>query len=204
VDGNIDECRATMTARHRGDQRIHSRWRPQPSELAAPKSSEPPAVDARPSPTEHVGEPKRIRWRRITVVISVALLILAVVAAAHNAATKSTRGRRLLPSTPAAWVQQFTASAVDQPTDVCHHLFAPALAAAFKADTGDTCLAYYRQIDSPSYRVRRTLQDGPSAAVEAQQLGHGRTFGYFTILLSHLDRGWQAIDIVPGGTVRPR
>jgi hypothetical protein len=87
---------------------------------------------------------------------------------------------------------------------VCHHLFAPGLAAAFKADTGDTCLAYYRQIDSPSYRVRRTLQDGPSAAVEAQQLGHGRTFGYFTILLSHLDRGWQAIDIVPGGTVRPR
>ena len=193
-----------MIARHRGDQRIHSRWRPQPSKLAAPTTSESPAVGAKPSPTQHVGEPRRIRWRRITVVISGALLVLAVVAAAHNAATKSTRGRPLLPSTPAAWVQQFTASAVDQPTDVCHDLFAPGLAAAFKPDTGDTCLAYYRQIDSPSYRVRRTLQDGPSAAVEAQQLGHGRTFGYFTILLSHLDRGWQAIDIVPGGTVRPR
>jgi hypothetical protein len=87
---------------------------------------------------------------------------------------------------------------------VCHHLFARALTSAFKADTGETCLAYYHQIDSPSYRIRRTLQDGPSAAVEAQQLGHGRAFGYFTILLSHLARGWQAIDIVPGGTVRPR
>jgi hypothetical protein len=204
VDGHIDECRAAMIARHRGDQRIHSRWRPQPSKLAAPTTSEPPAVGAEASPIHHVAEPRRIRWRTVTIAVSGALLAIAVITAARDAAAKSARARARLPSTPAAWVQQFTASAVDQPTDVCHHLFAPALAAAFKADTGNTCLAYYRQINSPSYRVRRTLQDGPSAAVEAQQLGHGRTFGYFTILLSHLDRGWQAIDIVPGGTVRPR
>jgi hypothetical protein len=25
-----------------------------------------------------------------------------------------------------------------------------------------------------------------------------------TILLGHLERGWRAIDIVPGGPVRPR
>jgi hypothetical protein len=87
---------------------------------------------------------------------------------------------------------------------VCHHLFAPALAGAFKADTRKTCPAYYTQVDSRSFRIRHTLQDGPTAAVEAQQLGDGKTFGYFTILLTHLVSGWQAIDIVPGASIRPR
>jgi hypothetical protein len=103
-----------------------------------------------------------------------------------------------------AWVQEFTAAAIDHPSDVCRHLFAPALAAVFRADTGKSCLAYYGDVESPSYRIRHTLQDGPTAAVEAQQLGDGRTFGYFTILLTRLPSGWQAIDIVPGGSVRPR
>jgi hypothetical protein len=68
-------------------------------------------------------------------------------------------------------VQQFTAAAIDQPSEVCRHLFAPALSAVFKADTGKSCLAFYTNIESPSYRIRHTLQDGPTAAVEAQQLG---------------------------------
>jgi hypothetical protein len=40
--------------------------------------------------------------------------------------------------------------------------------------------------------------------VEAQQLGDGRKWGYITLILSHVHNGWQALDIVPGGSVRPR
>jgi len=137
-------------------------------------------------------------------VISGALLTLAVVVGLRNAATGSSTPVHELPATPMAWVQEFTAAAIDEPSEVCRHLFAPALAAVFKADTGKSCLAYYGDVESPSYRIRHTLQDGPTAAVEAQQLGDGRTFGYFTILLTRLPSGWQAIDIVPGGSVRPR
>lgn len=137
------------------------------------------------------------------MLLSSALVTLAIVVGIRHATTTRTP-TAVLPGTPAAWVQQFTASAIDKPKDVCQHLFAPALAAVFKLDTGKTCLAYYSRVDSRSYRIRHTLRDGPSAAVEAQQLGYGRTFGYFTILLSRLQGGWQAIDIVPGGPMRPR
>jgi hypothetical protein len=46
--------------------------------------------------------------------------------------------------------------------------------------------------------------DGDAAAVEARQVGAARNWGYFTVLLSHVDTGWQAIDIVPGASVQPR
>ena len=42
------------------------------------------------------------------------------------------------------------------------------------------------------------LQDGPTAAVEAQQLGHGRRWGYFTMVLSQRPRR------VAGGRRRSR
>ena len=87
---------------------------------------------------------------------------------------------------------------------MCQQLFAPALAAAFKADTGRSCLTYYGSLTNSSFRIRHVLQDGPTAAVEAQQLGHGRKWGYFTLILSHVHGGWQAVDVVPGGSVRPR
>ena len=87
---------------------------------------------------------------------------------------------------------------------MCQHLFAPALATAFKADTGRTCLAYYSSVTSSSFRIRHVIQDGPTAAIEAQQLGHGRKWGYFTLIVSRVRSGWQAVDIVPGGSVRPR
>jgi hypothetical protein len=137
------------------------------------------------------------------VLISVALLLLAVAVGVRHAISSGT-ARLALPQTTALWVQQFTAAAIDNPTDVCHHLFAPALAAVFKRDTGKSCLAYYGRVDSRSYRIRHELQDGASAAIEGQELGYRPTFGYFTILLTHLQTGWQAIDIVPGASARAR
>jgi hypothetical protein len=72
---------------------------------------------------------------------------------------------------------------------------------AFKGDTRRSCTSYYTSVRSTSFRIRHVLQDGPTAAVEAQDLGAGRKLGYFTMLLSHI-RGWQAVDVVPGGPVR--
>jgi hypothetical protein len=109
-----------------------------------------------------------------------------------------------LSSTPSQWVEQWTAASLDSPARVCQRLFAPALAAAFKADTGRSCLANYGLLTNSSFRIRHVLQDGPTATVEAQQLGHTRRWGYFTLILSHVHGGWQAVDIVPGGSVRPR
>jgi hypothetical protein len=74
----------------------------------------------------------------------------------------------------------------------------------FKADTGRSCVGYYRNVKSTSFRVRRVILDGNAAAVEARQVGAGHGWGYFTVLLSHVDGGWQAVDVVPGGSVRPR
>jgi hypothetical protein len=47
-------------------------------------------------------------------------------------------------------------------------------------------------------------KDGGAAAVEGRKIGPARNWGHITVLLSHVDAGWQAIDIVPGGCVRPR
>jgi hypothetical protein len=57
---------------------------------------------------------------------------------------------------------------------------------------------------SSSFRIRHVLEDGSTAAVEGRQLDHGRRWGYFTMVLSHVHGGWQAVDIVPGGSVRLR
>jgi hypothetical protein len=65
-------------------------------------------------------------------------------------------------------------------------------------------LAYYRSVTSPSFRIRRVLVDGDAAAIEGHQVGAAQNWGYFTVLLSHVAGGWQAVDIVPGGSVRPR
>jgi hypothetical protein len=82
---------------------------------------------------------------------------------------------------------------------VCQRLFAPALAGALSADTGRSCLTSYTSITGRPFRVRHVLQDGPTATVEAHQLGDRPRSGYLTLVLSHVHDGWQAIDIVPGG-----
>ncbi|MHB8695473.1 MAG: hypothetical protein ACYDHH_29980 [Solirubrobacteraceae bacterium] len=109
-----------------------------------------------------------------------------------------------LPATPRQWVDQWSAAAIENPGQVCGHLYSAALVAAYKIDTGRSCTRYYTAVTSVSFRVRHVLQDGATAAVEAQQLGRGRRWGYFTMLLSRVAGGWQAVDVVPGGPVRPR
>lgn len=192
-----------MIARHRGEERLHSRWRPTAATGAASERRDPELVDvldADPTASELVDRPAG-GARRLPALIGVAgVIVIAAIATHHNRSTQSSA----LPSTPRQWVQQWTAASLENPALVCQHLFASALAAAFKADTGRSCRTYYGSVRSSSFRIRHVLEDGPTAAVEAQQLGHGRRWGYFTLVLSKGHGGWRAVDVVPGGSVRPR
>jgi hypothetical protein len=188
-----------MTARHRGDTRIHSRWRPAAQQLVAHEPDQ-----------RELTDDASVRPRRtlpaVAGVLAVAGIAATVVTVAvlvgGRGAARATSAS--LPTTPRRWVEQWTAASLDSPGLVCGQLFTPALASAFRADTGRSCIAYYRDVTSRSFRIRHVLQDGPTAAVEAQQVGAGRKWGYFTMVLSHVHGGWQAVDIVPGGSVRPR
>jgi hypothetical protein len=111
---------------------------------------------------------------------------------------------RSLPATPQGWVEQWTAAAIEDPARVCGELFAPALAAAYLTDYRESCMKYFSQVDSKSFRVRHVLQDGGTATIEAHEVGAGRRWGFVTFVLSRVRGGWRAVDIVPGGTVRPR
>jgi hypothetical protein len=109
-----------------------------------------------------------------------------------------------LPSTPQQWVSRWTAAELQNPAEVCDPLYAPALSRALKGNTGHSCASYYTSVKSTSFRIRQVLEDGPTAAVEVQELGAGRRWGHVTVLLSRARAGWQAVDVVPGGSVRAR
>jgi hypothetical protein len=189
-----------MIARHRGDARIHSRWRPgagttTPAPMRSTHVEQLDQLEA-PDPRPSV---RRRRWWALTALVVVAA-VAVIASQQHDGGSVGTR----LPSTPQQWVEQFTAASLDNPGRVCGRLFAPALAAVFKADTGRSCLAYYNDVNAKSFRIRHILVDGNAAAVEVREVGLRPNWGYVTMLLSHLEQGWQAVDIVPGGPVRPR
>ena len=198
-----------MIARHRGELRAHSRWRP--STPAAP----PPAPAATEDDALLSGQPDellseqhdldlpRTSQRKPRALIALATIVaIAIIAGQQHTAAAPAVPR--LPSTPQQWVSQWTAATLQSPAEVCDHLYAPALSRAFKGDTGHTCTWYFASVKSTSFRIRHVLEDGPTAAVEAQEVGVGRKWGYFTMLLSHVRGGWQAVDVVPGGSVRAR
>jgi hypothetical protein len=198
-----------MIARHRGDLRAHSRWRPSTPAAPppAPAATEDEHLHSQPSADlldeQHDLELPRANRRRPRALIALATIVaIAVIAGQQHTAAAPAVPR--LPSTPQQWVSQWTAATLQSPTDVCDHLYAPALSRAFKGDTGHSCTWYYPSVKSTSFRIRHVLEDGPTAAVEVQEVGAGRKWGYFTMLLSHVSGGWQAVDVVPGGSVRAR
>jgi hypothetical protein len=198
-----------MIARHRGDLRAHSRWRP--STPTAPLPAPIPTEDEdllSQHPDELSSGPQNLDLPRANqgksrALIAIATVVgIAVIAGQQHSGPSSAASR--LPSTPQQWVSQWTAATLQSPAEVCGHLYAPALARAFKGDTGHSCTWFYTSVKSTSFRIRHVLQDGPTVAVEAHELGAGRKWGYFTMLLSHVSGGWQAVDVVPGGSVRAR
>jgi hypothetical protein len=195
-----------MIARHRGDLRAHSRWRPSTPAAPppAPTDGELPSRQPDELPSEqHNLDLPRANQRKSRALIAIATIVgIAIIAGQHHSAPAPAAPR--LPATPQQWVSQWTAATLQSPADVCDHLYAPALSRAFKGDTGHSCTWYYTSVKSTSFRLRHVLEDGPTAAIEAQELGAGRKWGYFTMLLTHIRGGWQAVDVVPGGSVRPR
>ena len=158
-------------------------------------------------PGDVTGEPPAVAQAQIRPRGSCALIALAtVIGIAVIATAQRAAGTRKvpLPASPQQWVDQWTAASIEDPASVCWRLFAPALAAALEADTGRTCTRYYTSVSNSSFRVRHVLSDGPTATVEARQVAARARWGYFTIVLSHVPGGWQAVDIIPGGSVRPR
>jgi hypothetical protein len=191
-----------MIARHRGDERIHSRWQPRAAAGTSPASASTHLERLDKRRDEQLDGLDRPRARRRRLWASIAIvLVLAVIALQHHGRPTADTS---LPSTPTQWVDQWTAAAIDNPGRVCRQLFAPALAAVFKADVGRSCLDYYNDVNAKSFRIRHVLVDGNAAAVEVREVGMRPNWGYVTMLLSHLKQGWQAVDIVPGGPVRPR
>jgi hypothetical protein len=198
-----------MIARHRGDSRVHSRWRP-PTPAAPPPpptATEDDAVFSQQSDDLLSGQgdldPPRGSHRKPRALIAFATVVaVAVIAGEQHTASGPAVPR--LPSTPQQWVSRWTAAELQNPAEVCDHLYAPALSRAFEGDTGHGCVSDYTSVNSSSFRIRHVLEDGPTAAVEAKQLGAGRKRGYFTMLLSHVSGGWQAVDVVPGGSTFAR
>ena len=192
-----------MIARHRGDERIHSRWR-----LGASATTPPPRGTQAQQPGRRIGDGLQTidrpaaRLGRPRGLIAI-VIVIAVAVTVSQLQIRHTAGSSL-PSTPRQWVEQFTAASLENPGRVCRQLFAPALAAVFKADTGRSCMRYYSDVNAKSFRIRHVLVDGDAAAVEVREVGMKPNWGYVTMLLSHLEQGWQAVDIVPGGPVRPR
>jgi len=168
-----------MIARHHGDERLHSRWRPTvPAGVTRARGNPAPAklLDPDPIQAEPLDpSPAGARRSRALISIGAAIVIAAIATQQHHRST-SLAG---LPSTPRQWVAQWSAASLDNPARVCQQLFAPALAAALKADTGRSCLTGYGSVTSRSFRVRNVFEDGPTAAVKAQQIGDGRRPGYF-------------------------
>lgn len=119
-----------MIVRHRGEERVHSRWRPAAATGGVPERWDPEPEEALdPDPIEpESSHPATAGSRRSRALIGVAILVVIATIAAHqHQSSAPTAG---LPSTPHRWVQQWTAASLDNPAQVCQQLFAPALATA--------------------------------------------------------------------------
>ena len=198
-----------MIARHRGESRVHSRWRPSTpaAPLPPPSATEDDALLSQ-QPDDLLSgqnelDPPRASHRKPGALIAVATVVaIAFIAGQHH--TSSAPAVPRLPSTPQEWVSRWTAATLQSPAKVCDHLYAPALSPAFMDDTGHSCASYYTSVKGGSFRIRHVVEDGPAAAVEVQERGAGRKWGGLIVVLSHVGGGWQAVDVVPGGLVRMR
>jgi hypothetical protein len=130
--------------------------------------------------------------------------VIAVVLIAAQQHAGRAPAKPALPSTPAQWVAQWTAASAENSARACSRLFAPALAEPSKSEGSRTCTSYHGSVTNTSFHIRRVLEDGSTATVEAQKIEGGRSSGYLTFVLSHVDGGWQAIDVVPGLAARSR
>ena len=121
---------------------------------------------------------------------------VAVLAAALVFWRGTARSGPVLPSTPMAWLDAFSAGVARDSGAVCSRLLSTEFRASMQRDAHESCSAYYRGAQVLSVRVLRILRLGETAAIEIRYFPRG---GYSTFVLDHLASGWQAVAIVPGG-----
>jgi hypothetical protein len=129
----------------------------------------------------------------VGLVVLAAVVVLAVALLASRA---SPRGGPVLPPTPMAWLDAFSAGVARDNGDVCSRLLTSEFRAAMQRDAHESCAAYYRRAQVLSVRVLRILALGDTAAIEIRYFPRG---GYSTFVLDRFGRGWEAVAIVPGG-----
>jgi len=193
-----------MIVRQRGDTCAPTRWRPSwpvadlTSQAEIDQPLEDDSAEGREEPS---ADPAGASPRRSRAPIAVASLIAVVLIAAQQHVGR-TPAKPALPATPAQWVTQWTAASAENSARVCSHLFAPAVVRPPGSETGRNCTSDREPSKGTSFQIRRVLEDGTTATVEAQKIRGGRDRGYLTFVLSHVDGGWQAIDVVPGIAAR--
>jgi hypothetical protein len=124
----------------------------------------------------------------------VVLLAVAALAVALVVSRGSSRADSVLPATPMAWLDAFSAGVARDSGDVCSRLLSSEFRAAMQRDAHESCAAYYGSMQVLSVRVLRILRLGETAAIEIRYFPRG---GYSTFVLDRLARGWQAVAIVP-------
>ena len=165
----------------RGMVRAHSHWRPQ-----------------RRAASRATALGRRNAWLRLQPagIGFVVLAAVAVVSVAVVLSRGSSRGGPVLPATPMAWLDAFSAGVARDSGDVCSRLLSSEFRIAMQRDAHKSCAAYYRSAQVLSVRVLRILRLGETAAIEVRYFPQG---GYSTFVLDRVERGWEAVAIVPGG-----
>lgn len=183
-----------MIARSRGE---HDRRWGQTRPLAVRELAAPGSVALPRQPNRELGGGRRRgrRFRLMVLGMAGGLVLAGWALARFSSGTAPAR----LPATPRAWLDAYEAAAVDNPGRVCSELFAPQLARAYSRSVHASCRGYFRQITSFSVVVHRELEDGPTAVLELHQTVRPREWA---VVLSRHGRGWRAIDLVTGQTVR--
>jgi hypothetical protein len=92
----------------------------------------------------------------------ITVLVIVVIAGQQQAVRRP--GKSGLPSAAQRWVYQWSSASHNDHDRACTPLFARTLAEAFKFDTGRGCTAYYSNVTSAAFRVRRVLRDGGGAS----------------------------------------
>ena len=127
-------------------------------------------------------------------------IVFVVVAALAAAGVASTRPRTarpaVYPPSPRAWFDAYMAAAVDDPARVCQTLFAPELAARYRHTRPGSCRAFFAGVQDSQVRIRRIVESGDVAVIEARQSRPPRA--PWSVVLARQGGGWRAVDLVSG------
>jgi hypothetical protein len=129
---------------------------------------------------------------------AVAVLAAAAIAIASSPPGRSARPvvRVVSPATPRAWFDAYMAAAVDDPTRVCHVLFAPELATSYRHSAAGSCGSYFANVQDSAVQIERIVQSDGTAVIDLRQRRAPR-YRWNAVLARH-PGGWRAVALVRG------